>query len=42
MVNHMQVLVKQRRENFFIAEKGKLGGAIVNKKSIEENRDFEV
>ena len=26
--------VKQRKRNFFIEEKGKLGGSVINKKSI--------
>lgn len=35
-------LVKQRRGNSFIEEKGKLGGAVVNKKSIGGNWEVEV
>jgi len=34
--------VKQRRGNCFIEEKGKLGGAVVNKKSIGGNWEVEV
>ena len=42
VVNDMQVWVKQGRENSFIEEDGKLGEAVVNKRPIGGNWEFEV
>ena len=34
-------LVKQKRSGYFVGE-GMLGGAVINKKSIGENLEFEI
>lgn len=41
MVNHAASQVKQRRRYSFVEDKGKLGGAVINKIPLEETGSWE-